>query len=410
MLMNRLFGIVPHIQDFDATNWRPCKDGAGVGINDDVQPPQPTPTEHEEWRWLHHRCDHRADDAYHRLTSMRWQWLSFALCLTFAFGYPYSTFKLLLLYPRDSNRDVDYFITWLYYGAKYLVTIIIYSAQFSNAKKLHAIQMESLCIYRKLCRYLVLHERRWRSRDPQQFPAGFLVDDSGSDSDNDNNAANIDDCDAGDGGDRGSDSVGYRIIECNRHRRRYAGYFAKTLAMIIGYCIVSYSKFVHIFHQPPTMNAFDVACYYYPNLFICMYVIQFSLGIRQHCRIFGKMNNVFRRFMVELNYGVVARRNSAGVDDEEGSCGIGVIAATRTMPRLRRHGERHAKRISASNKLNALISMHDALRRISSALEHIAAVPVVFIIANASMKIVSEVIWKCPKAHEIAIENDFLCF
>lgn len=348
MLMTRLLGIVPHILDFEPMAWRRRTHIADAcepkGLLSNAPPPPPP----QPWWPSSFSCGSSV------LASKYWKIYSFALCIAFAYGYPCALAKFLLKNPTNGKQGVNYFITWLYFGAKYIVTIIIYMVQLWNDKQLYGIQMESMRIYRKLCRFtMAAHLRQWpqrRTQQRQQFPIiGFPFD----------------------------DNVG---LHSNQHyyQRQNATNFAKTLAMIVGYCIVSYLKLVHIFHQPNTMNAFDLACYYYPNVYICLYVTQFSIGVRQQIHIFGKMNNVFQHFIIELNYFGVERDGAADAS----------MRVKRSIGKLngRNAGMRHAV-----NKLNALIIMHGALRRINSALECIVSLPIVFIIANAFMNIISEV-------------------
>lgn len=387
--MNRLLGIVPHILDLDAIIAGPRRqhrphivdNGKRTSANVDA----------EAGGAVDGVCTmHVADDAVDGRDGRRqqqppqcsnhWKWLNIALCITFAYGYPCAVAKLLKN-PTNGNKGVNHFITYIYYGAKYFVTLIIYSVQFSNDKQLRGIRMESLHIYRKLCRHSMVNWRRQQRARPQ-FPIGFPYDQDG-----------------GDGGNRQRPSP-------PTMNARNAAHFSKTLAMIIGYCIVSYLKLVHvhIFHQPRTMNAIDLACYYYPNVFICLYVAQFSIGIQQQIHIFGKMNNAFQHFIVELNYYGERREGDCGGSGGAGNDDTAACSARRTIQRAGRPSGRNAMR-TAVDKLNALIAMHDALRRINSGMECCASWPIVFIIANAFMNIIAEVRSRARNGH---IANRFI--
>lgn len=262
-----------------------------------------------------------------------WMLLSIAICIAFTCGYPYSVVKLLQN-PTNGKKGVNYFITYIYYGAKYFVTLIIYCIQFWNNKQFHSVQTASLTMYERLHLFEIdnYDGQCWRP---------FLI--------------------------------GYRF-EKREHMSINAwnvGNFIKTIVMIVGYIVVSYLKLVHIFHTPIDMNAFDLSCYYYPNIFICLYVTQFYIAIQQQVFIFGKLNNVLENFMEELSY--------YGMRDP------------RRSGRDKRCIERRQSITYAVDKLDELIEMHDALRRINAYLENMNSLQLVAIIINAFMNTTSEV-------------------
>lgn len=369
-LINRALGIVPHILDFDPSAIE--------------QGPHTATTVATAYRWRVHNHQRRRRWwgqcwRWYRRRSLgahrRWRWwerwhrqqLHQDRTVVASASFPILETTIICIWLSECHggviakntdkwqerRQLLYHI-YIYYGAKYFVTLIIYAVQFSNDKQLYGMQMESLHIYRKLCRQSMVN---WRCQQPArpQFPMGFPFDEDGDD----------------------------------RHRRpatasMNVGNFAKTLATIIAYCIVSYLKLVHIYRQSRTMNAFDLACYYYPNIFICLYATQFSIGIQQQIHIFGKMNNVFQHFIVELNYYGVRRWARSG-DSDTAAC-----STRRNSQRFGRPNGRNPMRI-AIVELNALIAMHDALRCINSTLESNASLPIAFIIANAFVNIISEV-------------------
>lgn len=312
--MARMLGIAPQILNFDTIKQQQREQREQHG--------QPQPfagvNAHQQWKCY-------------------WRMLSIAICIAFACGYPYSVVKLLRN-PTNGKKGVNYFITYIYYGAKYFVTLIIYCVQFWNDKQFHSVQSMSLTMYKRL------HLVEMDNYDDQRHHRGrrpFLI--------------------------------GYRF-EKREHMSINAwnvGNFVKTMIMIAGYIVVGYLKLVHIFHTPIDMNAFDLSCYYYPNIFICLYVTQFYIAMQQQVFIFAKLNNVLEDFIEELNYYGMRNPRPSGHD--------------------RRCIERRRSITYAVAKLDEMIAMHDALRHINTCLEHMNALQVVAIIINAFMNTVSEV-------------------
>lgn len=306
MALIRGLGITPHILDFDAIKRNPMRSSTFET------------TKMKKQRRL-------------------WRYLAITICIAFACGYPYSMMKLLQNSSND-KKGVDLFITYIYYGAKYFVTLIIYTVQFRNNKQFHRTQMMCLTMYRKL--WLVMAERRERGCPGHRlavfrFERRKCVSMSG---------ANV----------------------CN---------LAKTVAMVAGYYWISNLKLVHIFNGPVNMNTFELACYYYPNIFICVFVTQFYVGILQQVHVFQALNTIFHDFGDEMNFLGLKR------DGWERSNADSVV--------LKNADKRPYHTIR--DELDEMIEMHDDLRYINTCLEQLSSIQVIFIIVNTFMNIVSEV-------------------
>lgn len=374
-VMARVLGIVPQILNLDAIKQQPQQtfivdnedDSANRNISNvngngngpassnsynaatDKAPPQdPHPR----------RCNRQKQQ---RQCLKRWHALSITICIAFACGYPYSISKLLQN-PTNGKKGVNYFITYIYYGAKYIVTLIIYFVQFRNDQQFQYIQRLSQTMYGQLCRFNLMQQK--------QCPP-FLV--------------------------------GYRFEPRDQMSINAwnVGNFCKTIAMMVGYLYVNYLKLTHIFHNPSAMTIFDLFCYYYPNVFICLYVTQFYIGIQQQVYIFNEINTVFSEFIEELNYfGVrtnAAQKNTSPIvhvlarNNANGNAVVDVEKENHANDRIGRIMYLPV----AIDKLNELIFIHETLRYVNTRLERMHSMQIVFIIVNAFMNIVSEVNANC---------------
>lgn len=352
-VMTRALGIVPQMLNLDAIKQQPQQ--TFTDDNNNIN---------GENGGIRHNAAGitRPQDLHHQRHRKRWQAVSITICIAFACGYPYAITKLLQN-PTNGKKGVNYFITYIYYGAKYIVTLIIYFVQFRNDQQFQYIQMLSQTMYGQICCIARIQQQQ---QGNGQRRAPFLI--------------------------------GFRFDPRDRLSINAwnVGNFCKTMAMIAGYLFVNYLKLIHIFHNPRTMTIFDLFCYYYPNVFICLYVTQFYIGIQQQVYIFNEINTILSDFVEELNFFGVqmdGTKNATAI--------IHVLAANNADGASIDDSEnkKHANRQNggilhlpiAVDKLNELIFVHDALRYINNCLERMHSLQIIFIIVNAFMNIVSEV-------------------
>lgn len=337
-----MLGIVPQMFNFDVIEQQPQSVIVDTTTNVKQQQQQ---QQRDQRQQDHHNQNH--PQLPHQLKC--WRLLSITICIAFACGYPYSIWKLLQNSTND-KKGVNNFIIYIYYGAKYFVILIIYTVQFRNDKQFQCIQTQSYTVYRKLVLNAMNHQQHREYQHTREISSTYLI--------------------------------GYRFVD-RIHMTSinvwHFNNFLKTIAMIFVYLIVNYITIMYIFHKHIEMNIFDLACYYFPNIFISLYVTQFHIAIQQQVYMYDRMNNLYLDFIEIFGcYGTMDHCSN-------------VSNQNHMYNQYQRHGSEKRSILNIVVKLDELIAIHDTLRWINVHLMHTNSLPVVVLIINAFMNIVSEV-------------------
>lgn len=297
---------------------------------------------------------HDASNVNIEQRSKYWKLLSIIICLTFTISYPLSIIKLLQN-PTNGKKSVNYFITYLYYSAKYVVTLIIYVNQFIHEKKMSSFQLVSCKLFKKI--YFI--NRNWKMRAENKVNTKlFPLETMQSVSD-------------------------LSIVN-------YLNIF-KVLILLLSYIYINYLKLLHIFHLPVEMNLFDLIWYYYPNVFISLFVTQFYVCVVQQAIIFNQLNTAFEQITWNINDFQISptRKRTKNTADNT----FVINEKRKKMRRFINRAPINTVELSSfmSSELEQLIGYHDSLRKNNKKIEQLNSLQVISIIVNAFMNIVSEV-------------------
>lgn len=313
-----------------------------------------------------------------------WKLLSLIICISFAISYPISIMKLLQnpTPNKNTSSSVNYCITYLYYSIKYIVTVIIHANQFICEKKRISVQFESCALLKKISlinNYLKI----MKSNQPQKMDSTEI---------NEycktrlyHSLSSLVSMPSISALSLSSSSLAAMPTSISPPPPLpptlppIVSYFnmLKTALLLLGFGCTNHLKLLHIYHTPAKMNFIDLIWYFYPNIFIHLYVTQFYVCVIQQTIIFNQLNMAFKQIVKSINDSLTMyhhHRHPTGKTMND----VGKIEIKLPSSFMCHHVEH-------------LIGLHDSLRCINRNIEQMNSLQMVSIIVHAFANLIAEV-------------------
>lgn len=253
--------------------------------------------------------------------------------LTFAFVYPTEASSIVSRTPLGKNgkKTVDYFIGYAYFDIKYLVTIIIYGLQFRNEQLIMIQQMKIQRIFQRLWKL----NQRW-CHQPHSVQMRSL-------------------------------RLQSLFHLCNHQHQPitlaalnvFSGWHLLKIFFAISIrCGASYLEYHYIFERlvPGIMHSMCTIWFFYPIIFIDLFVWHASISVQQQTKLFELLNETLDTITIDIRQRM-----------------------------LKTFDKCH------SNNMETLIEIHDELRASIQTIQQLNVIQVNAAILNAFTNIIIEV-------------------
>lgn len=292
----------------------------------------------------------------------------FIIGFTFAIIFPTVTMKVIAETPLGKNgkKTVDYFIRYAYFNIAYIVTIVIYLLQYRNERTMTVQQTEMKRIFERLWRI-----NRYWCNGQRNF------------------------CD---GNEHFHNIHSLRLESllrlCNHQRpltrtdlNAFNGMHLMRIFFAIACCtMANYLEYYHIFERSThgEMNSFNSILYFYPTVFIDLFIWQLSIAVHQYKKLFELLNQTLDAVSIDIRRLMLLHRNN------DQSCGRSWSEDNiHTRIWFRNMNKCH---LNTSNRhIEALIEIHDELRSCVQTFQQLNTIQVNAAILNAFANIIINV-------------------
>lgn len=208
--------------------------------------------------------------------------IPFAIGFAFAYIYPKETLSIVSRIPfaKNGKKSVDYFIGCAYFYLKYIVTILIYLMQFRNERFVFIQQSEIMVIFQRLWS---LNEIVCRTKCTISKTKNLALN---------------------------------MLHHLNNHRHSITLatmnvftdlHLLQIFTVIIVRTIASYFEYNHVCQHITQNNckikhSYHVIWFFFPNIFIDLFVWQLSITLHQYIKLFELLNQIFDTVGIDMRH------------------------------------------------------------------------------------------------------------